>query len=254
MPGYNVDPRRLKTTGLGSRFAEFIFRTAPRGDTAYIPDPFRADPAHVSKWSFESTPTTLRMIGKLPASVFVGLALVVASVPTIVVLWITGVMPLVFAIPLLILLTIVVIGIGKLLPRIIAEHKRRVAVVLEHDEAARSLTLHGESIDPGRIDAVERVRFATGLQGRDLHGVEQKGTSFTTRVHLLLRERLDNTTESHPTSLEPGVRFHIVACSHVGLRPHGRTIAERLGVPFHDVSIGSYVYDPDADDDEPMPE
>ncbi|MEO1129718.1 MAG: hypothetical protein AAFX05_08445 [Planctomycetota bacterium] len=232
--------------------AAFLFGTRPSGATSYTPvDPEMQDPALVSKWFIKTTPRTLQMIGTLPILSFVVLAIflsiVLITLWTLVALSIIRVSTAVFGsiIPLLCLTSL---GLGGRL--LLSEARRRRRVVLEHDAISGRLTLHGRELDAGAIDAVERVDFTITNSGWDMahlaHQAEdalnaERGTSSTTRIHLILRERLDDSDAIDPTSLQPGIRFHVVACTHLGLRRHGKRLATRLGVPYETSSLGAFI-------------
>jgi hypothetical protein len=224
--------------------ATYLFGTHPSGATRYTPlDPEMADPARVSKWFIKTTPRTLQMIGTLPIKSFFAIAIflviVLGTLWTLVALGVISVSTAVFGsfIPI-----IALIGIGFSARPLLREARRRRRVVLEHDAISGRLVVHGTEIDAGAVDAVERVDFTITNSGFDLANSRHsgRGTSSNSRIHLLLRERLDDANAIDPTSLQPGLRFHVIACTHLGLRSHGRQIAARLGVPYETSGLGEF--------------
>jgi len=225
--------------------AATLLGTRERGQTDYIPDPDLVDPASVSKWRFERTPRVFRMIGGLPlATFFIIFGVLLALLLGLVTAATTGLLSWGNAIVGGIIPAIALVALALAARFMIPEARRRRCVVLEHDATTGKLTVHADPIDAAKVEAVERVSFTIGKRGVVVaRGPNKTGTDYTTGVHLGLRERLDDEHAQDPTSVTPGIRYRVVACAHLGLKSHGRRIADRLGVEYTTASLGAIVHD-----------
>lgn len=231
---------RRGSGGGGGGVASVVLGTWERGETAYRPDPHLADPALVSKWRIVRTPRSLRMVGTLPVgTMWIIAAVCVALLVGAWTLAATGVISVSTAVFASLVPGLGLVGIGFAAPLMLREARRRRAVVLEHDAITGRLTVHGESVDAHRVEAVERVSFAVEDPSMQQLGRDGRGRAYTSRVHLVLRECLDDASAADPTSGRPGVRYRVIACAGLGLRGHGPRIAERLGVPYETASLGT---------------
>lgn len=208
-------------------------------------DPDLADPGNFSKWRLRTTPRGLQMIGTIPfTSIVVVFVICIVAVVAIWVLYFAGVIVhLGDAIMYSIVPGIGVAGVGYGL-RIRMSQMDRKDIVLDYDAHAGKLLVHGEEIEPEHIEAVERIGISVGMMASYHEGSRRgRGGSYTSRVHLVLRERLYDRSAQHPTSNEPGIRFRAIACTSVGLRGFGRKIADRLGVPYRKTHLGVHSVD-----------
>ena len=223
---------RVERPGLAGLF----LRARPGGDgTAYRLDPRLVDPGPFSKWDLRRTPRGLTMVGRLPLGSMYAILGVLAV--ALIVIWSlcgAGILGLGDAIFWSIVPGVGLAG-GSFGLSLARKHKDRRGVVLAYDAHSRGLEVHGEGVDLDRVEAVERVAVAHGARTTYR---KQRQVTFSTAVHLVLRERLDDPEASDPSSLEPGVRFRVVAVTALGLSRHGPAIAERIGKPYRRTHLG----------------
>ena len=165
-----------------------------------------------SWWRRERDGTIERFVGRTPRWI-VGVGLIAVAVGLLAGLALAvGWIPLVWLVPTIVLaFMLVVAGLANA----VSAKKRGSAhgweiEVIVFDREAGTLFVNGEESVVSAIDGIERVRFAVLSTGTG-HGARH----WNYHSHLVARERIDDPAGVGENSIEPGVRFRLIAvCEH----------------------------------------